>query len=94
MLYACKHFSWLHRAAYYRTLLLRYGTRALIPGGGECGRQRRTANRAAVKTMLHLSSSPPAPLSRFSVSPKRLVAADDRLWQRRVAELPTDTMNV
>ena len=83
MLYAYKHFSRLHRAAYHRTLLLRYATRALIPGGGECGCQRRTANRAAVKTLLHLSSPPPAPRSRSSVSPKQLVATADHLWQRR-----------
>jgi len=69
MLYARKHFSRLHRAAYYATLLLRHGMRAAIPGGGERGRQRRMANRAALKTLLHLSSPPRAPWSRFALTP-------------------------
>lgn len=52
MVYAGKHLSPAHRAAYRVVLLARLSARALAPGGGAHGTARRRAFRQAVKTLL------------------------------------------
>jgi N-acetylglucosaminyl-diphospho-decaprenol L-rhamnosyltransferase len=68
--YAHKHFSPVHRALYFGTVLLRHFLRFAASGGGELGRRRRAANRAALNTLLGRSPVPNGPPSRFSVRPR------------------------
>ncbi len=75
LVYARKHFSPAHRALYFAILLLRHGLRGLLAGRGEDAKSRRTANRAAVRTLLRLSPPPHSPWSSFSVCPRQLSTA-------------------
>ncbi len=72
MLYSRKHFSRVHRASYLATLVLRHGLRWLLAGRGEAAKRRRTANWAALRTLLRLSPPPHSPWNSFSVDPGRL----------------------
>jgi GT2 family glycosyltransferase len=72
MLYSRKHFSRVHRASYLATLVLRHVLRALLSGRGEAAKRRRTANWAAVRTLLRLSPPPHSPWASFSVHPRQL----------------------
>jgi N-acetylglucosaminyl-diphospho-decaprenol L-rhamnosyltransferase len=65
--YAKKHFSPLHRAAYVGAVLLRYGLRAVVPGGGDAGRHRRAVCSRVVATMLGRAPVPYGPPSELSV---------------------------
>jgi GT2 family glycosyltransferase len=68
--YARKHFSPVHRVLYFVAVLLRNVLRALFAGRGDLGGRRRTANWAAVKTLLGRAPVPYGPPSRFSVNPE------------------------
>jgi GT2 family glycosyltransferase len=70
VVYARKHFSRVHRALFFATVLLQHALRCVSASGGEFGRRRREAHRAALKTVLRLSPPPHSPWSRFSVSPR------------------------
>jgi N-acetylglucosaminyl-diphospho-decaprenol L-rhamnosyltransferase len=70
VVYARKHFSPIHRVLYFGTVLLRHWLRFAFMGGGETGRRRRWANRAALSTLLGRSPVPHGPPSRFSVRPR------------------------
>jgi hypothetical protein len=72
MLYARKHFSRVHRALYFATVLLRHVLRFVCAGRGEPGRRRGAAHLAAVRTLLGLAPPPHSPWSRFSVYPREL----------------------
>jgi N-acetylglucosaminyl-diphospho-decaprenol L-rhamnosyltransferase len=69
VVYARKHFSPLHRALYFGAVLLRHCLRFAFTGCSERGRRRRTANRAALNTLLGRSPVPHGPPSRLSVRP-------------------------
>lgn len=56
--HALKHFGRLHRAAYLGALGLRYGARAVAPGDGDRGRQRREASRRALRVLAHREEPP------------------------------------
>jgi N-acetylglucosaminyl-diphospho-decaprenol L-rhamnosyltransferase len=68
--YARKHFSPVHRALYFGTVLLRHWLRIAFAGRGERGRRRRAANWAALNTLLGRSPVPNGPPSGFSVRPR------------------------
>jgi GT2 family glycosyltransferase len=72
MLYARKHFSRAHRAAYFAAVGLRHSLRYVFARRGELGSCRRTAHGAALSTLLRRSPPPHSPWSRFSVSPRQL----------------------
>ena len=72
ILYARKHFNHAHRTIYLPVLLLRHGLRALLAGRGGNGRRRRTANWAALRTLLRLSPPPHSPWNRLAVCPAEL----------------------
>ena len=70
MLYARKHFSRAHRAVYIGTVGLRHSLRYVF-ARRSC---RRTAHRAALRTLLRRSPPPHSPWSTFSVNPRELSA--------------------
>lgn len=51
MLYARKHFSPVHRAAYGSALYLRHAARAVYAGSGELGTAKREASREVIATL-------------------------------------------
>jgi len=65
--YARKHFSPVHRALYFATIVLRHSLRALLAGRGDGGGGRRTAHSAALSTLLGRSPVPHGPPPRVSV---------------------------
>src|SRR4051794_17263795 len=65
--YAGKHFSPIHRALYFYTMLLRHGLRATLARRDEPGRRRRTANRASLDTLLGRAPVPHGPPPRIAV---------------------------
>jgi N-acetylglucosaminyl-diphospho-decaprenol L-rhamnosyltransferase len=69
IMYARKHFSPAHRAAYSGAVLLRHSLRTLYAGRGEQARLRRGANRQVVATLLGRAPVPHGPPSRVSVRP-------------------------
>jgi N-acetylglucosaminyl-diphospho-decaprenol L-rhamnosyltransferase len=72
IVYARKHFSPAHRILYSGAVFLRYVLRSVYAGGGDLGRRRRQASRAALSTLLGRSPVPYGrPPSRFSVRPGR-----------------------
>jgi hypothetical protein len=82
MVHARKHFSPLHRAAYFAALVWRYGLRSLYAGPGELGAARRRAARQALRTLTGRAELPyddPAP---FAV---RIASAEERAAAERVA---------
>jgi GT2 family glycosyltransferase len=70
LLYASKHFTPTHRALYFVAVLIGYSLRYACARRGEPGKSRRSANRAAIKTVLRLSPPPHSPWSPFSVCPR------------------------
>ncbi|MGZ5388420.1 MAG: glycosyltransferase family 2 protein, partial [Solirubrobacterales bacterium] len=73
--YARKHFAPAHRILYSGAVFLRYLLRSVYAGGGDLGRRRRQASRAALSTLLGRSPVPHGPPSRFSVRPGRRPSA-------------------
>jgi hypothetical protein len=67
IMYARKHFSPVHRAAYAGAVLLRHALRAVYAGAGEDARARRAASRRVVATLLGRAPVPHGPPSRYSV---------------------------
>jgi GT2 family glycosyltransferase len=68
--YARKHFSPVHLVLYYVAVLLRHLLRTALAGRGDLGERRRTANWAAVKTLVGRAPVPYGPPSRLSVNPE------------------------
>jgi N-acetylglucosaminyl-diphospho-decaprenol L-rhamnosyltransferase len=68
VLYARKHFSWAHRTVYTGTLLLRHALRLVLAGRGDLGGRRRTANGAAINTLVGRATVPHGTPSRVSVN--------------------------
>jgi GT2 family glycosyltransferase len=68
LMYARKHFSPAHRAAYASAVLLRHGLRSVYAGSGEQAQLRKQANRRVVATLLGRAEVPYAPrTSRYAV---------------------------
>ncbi len=65
--YARKHFSPVHRGAYFGAVMLRHSLRAVYSGKGEQGRLRRHASREVVATLVGRAPVPYGPPSRVSV---------------------------
>ncbi len=61
LVYARKHFSPGHRAAYSAAVYLRHGMRSVLAGSGELGKRRREANRAVLRTLLGRAPVPYEP---------------------------------
>lgn len=70
-LYARKHLSPVHRACYKAVVILRHLLRSIYAGGGDLGKPRRAANRAALSTLLGRSQVPHG-RPRYSVQPAEL----------------------
>jgi GT2 family glycosyltransferase len=70
IVYARKHFSRAHRAAYFGMVLLRHSLRYAVARRGELGKRRRTAHGAALRTLLRRSPPPHSPWSRLAVYPR------------------------
>ena len=70
------HFGRSHRVAFLGAHSLRYGIRALVPGGGEDGSRRREASRWALKVLWGAAESPfgPPPLQavRLETTPSKV----------------------
>lgn len=62
-MYARKYFSPAHRAAYAGAVFLRHMIRMIYSGSGETARQKRTASRAVIATMLGRRPIPFAPIT-------------------------------
>jgi len=63
VMYARKHLSPAHRAAYSGAVALRHGVRAVYAGSGELGARKRAASRRALATLLGREPIPFAPLT-------------------------------
>jgi GT2 family glycosyltransferase len=70
IVYARKHLSPAHRALYFGATLMGHWLRARLSGRGDLGGRRRTANEAALKTLLGRLPVPYGPPSHFSVRPR------------------------
>jgi GT2 family glycosyltransferase len=79
IVYAQKHFSPVHRAAYSGAVLLRHSLRSVYAGSGRQGRLRRQANRQVVATLLGRAPVPHGPPGRFSV---RIAGREERAISR------------
>jgi N-acetylglucosaminyl-diphospho-decaprenol L-rhamnosyltransferase len=72
LLYARKHFSQPHRAAYVAALLIRYALRGLLGGADpKQAREKRIASWRAVRTLLHLEKPPYGPPPATAVAPRQ-----------------------
>jgi N-acetylglucosaminyl-diphospho-decaprenol L-rhamnosyltransferase len=65
--YARKHFSPVHRALYFGTVVLRHGLRAFLARRDDKGARRRAANRAALSTIFGRMPVPHGPPSRVAL---------------------------
>jgi GT2 family glycosyltransferase len=84
IVYARKHFSPVHRAAYAGAVGLGHAMRSVYAGRGQLGADRRHANRRAISTLLGRAPVPHGPPSRFSV---RIASPEQRQANRSVPEL-------
>lgn len=75
--YAAVHFSPAHRAVYRAAVMLRYGVRAVVPGGGEQGTLRRAAGRKAVRVLLRREPPPFGEPPPVAVQPRKHAARDE-----------------
>ena len=75
MMYARKHFSPTHRAAYGGAIYLRHAARAIYGGPGERGQARRKASREAIAT---LRGRRPVPFAEIT-SPVAITTGNVRL---------------
>jgi N-acetylglucosaminyl-diphospho-decaprenol L-rhamnosyltransferase len=78
MQYARKHFSRPHRAAYASALGLRYALRVLAPARDDQRRQRRAANRRALRTLLGRDEPPFGSPPAQALSPYARATLADR----------------
>jgi N-acetylglucosaminyl-diphospho-decaprenol L-rhamnosyltransferase len=87
--YAQKHFSALHRAAYFASLSIRYVLRLLWPGGDrEHRRLSHEAARRALRIVLGSKQFPfgPPPMQAVAIRPPQQERVESRL--REAAKLP------
>ena len=75
LMYARKHFSPAHRAAYGGAIYLRHAARAIYGGSGERGQSRRKASREAIAT---LRGRRPVPFEEIT-SPVAVATGNSRL---------------
>jgi N-acetylglucosaminyl-diphospho-decaprenol L-rhamnosyltransferase len=78
--HALVHFGRSHRLAFLAAHSVRYGLRAVVPGGGEDGSRRREASRWALKVLWGAATSPfgPPPQQALPVEATAEVPAHPR----------------
>jgi GT2 family glycosyltransferase len=79
--HALVHLGRTHRVAFLGAHSLRYGLRAIVPGGGEDGRRRRQASHWAFKVLWGVSPSPFGPPPRQAVP---VAATAETAYRQRV----------